>query len=171
MRIRSIIFASACVLGAAIASASAQNLISLRKVVSSAAAKRLVEACLDFAARTPNVPMAIAVVDPSGNLISFHAMEGSTDDAILTAQLKARTAARWRRTTEELSDRVSKNINRAPEFVGDFPLPGGFPLFVEDVVIGAVGVSGGGGPAQNADCVEHAIQTVFGASAIAARPQ
>jgi uncharacterized protein GlcG (DUF336 family) len=170
MRVRSLGFAAAAILAAAVASASAQGLISQRKVLSSLAAKRLVEACMEFGARTPNVPIAIAVVDPAGNLLSFHAMEGSTETAIMTAQLKAKTAARWRRTTEDLFQRVNENVNRAPEFVGDFPQPGGFPLFIEGEMVGAVGAGGGAG-AQDDACAKHAIDTVFGASAVAGRPQ
>jgi uncharacterized protein GlcG (DUF336 family) len=170
MRVRTLTLVTLSMLVAAIAAASEQGLISQRKVLSSVAAKRLVDACMEFGSRTPNVPIAIAVVDPSGNLLSFHAMEGSTETAILTAQLKAKTAARWRRTTEDLFQRVNEHVNRAPEFLGDFPQPGGFPLFIEGEMVGAVGAGGGAG-AQDDACAKHAIETVFGASAVAARPQ
>ena len=148
------------------AQAAEQALVSERKVLSSHAARRLVDACMAFGA---TVPLAIAVVDPAGNLLSFHAMEGSTETAILTAQLKAKTAARWRRPTEQLFDRVNNNVNRAPEWVGDFPQPGGFPIFVGGELLGAVGAGGGAGTQDDA-CAKHAIQTVFGAAALAARP-
>ena len=171
MRARALAVAAAAVLVASVAGASAQSLLSQRKVLSAAAAKRLVDACMEFGARTPNLPVAIAVVDPSGNLLSFHAMEGSTETTILTAQLKAKTAARWRRPTSELFDRVNNNVNRAPEFVGDFPQSGGYPLFIEGEYVGAVGAGGGGGGTHDNDCAEHAIRTVFGAAAVAARPQ
>jgi uncharacterized protein GlcG (DUF336 family) len=159
--------ATALVFASFAAEAAEQSLISQRKVLSSVAARRLVDACMNFPTAAP---VAIAVVDPSGNLLSFHAMEGATETAILTAQLKAKTAARWRRPTEELFDRVNNNVNRAPEFVGDFPQPGGFPIFVDGELLGAVGAGGGSGTQDDA-CAKHAIQTVFGASAVAARPQ
>jgi glc operon protein GlcG len=170
MRQRVLVTGIALVVAAAVSAASAQTLLSQRKVLSAVAAKRLVDACMEFGARMPEIPLAIAVVDPAGNLMSFHAMENATETAGLTAQLKAKTAARWRRQTSELFDRVNNNVNRAPEFVGDFPQSGGYPLFIEGELVGAVGAGGGGGNQDNL-CAEHAIRTVFGAAAVAGRPQ
>jgi glc operon protein GlcG len=152
---------------AAAAPNAAKPLLSQRQVLSSYAAHRLVEACMQFG--DPKVPIAIAVVDPAGNLLAFEAMEGSTETAILTAQLKAKTAARWRRPTEELFARVNKQENRAPEFVGDFPQPGGFPIFVGGEMVGAVGAGGGAGTADD-ECAKHALTAVFGAGVVTGRP-
>jgi glc operon protein GlcG len=152
---------------AAVAQPAVKPLLSQRQVLSSYAAHRLVEACMQFG--NPNVPIAIAVVDTAGNLLAFEAMEGSTETAIMTAQLKATTAARWRRPTSELFDRVNRHENRAPEFVGDFPQPGGFPIFSGTEVVGAVGAGGGAGTADD-ECAKHAIATVFGPNAVTARP-
>ena len=151
---------------AAAAAPNAKPLLSQRQVLSSYAAHQLVAACMQFAARAP---VAIAVVDPAGNLLAFEAMEGATETAILTAQLKAKTAARWRRPTSELFDRVNKQENRAPEFVGDFPQPGGFPLFANGELVGAVGAGGGMGTADD-ECAQHALTTVLANTNITARP-
>jgi glc operon protein GlcG len=151
---------------------AAQSLVSERRQISSYAARALVDACMEYGAR-PNVPaLAIAVVDPSGNLLAFQAMEGATETAIMTAQLKAKTAARWRRATEELFDRVNKQVNRAPEFVGDFPQPGGYPIFANGNgdLLGAVGAGGGAGE-QDELCAKYALEKVFGRTAIPGRPR
>jgi uncharacterized protein GlcG (DUF336 family) len=151
-------------------SASAQqNLLADRKVVTSFAARKMAEVCMEFAA-TRKIDVSLAVVDPAGNLLAFLAAENATETSILTAQLKAKTAARWRRPTAELFDRVNKQINRAPEFVGDFPQGGGFPLFINGELVGAVGAGGGGGGTMDDDCAKLAITTVFGAAAMQARP-
>jgi len=60
----------------------------------------------------------------------------------VTAQLKAKTAAKFRRATGELYDRVNQQINRAPEWMGYFPIPGGFPIVVQGQLIGAVAAGG-----------------------------
>jgi uncharacterized protein GlcG (DUF336 family) len=158
------ILSAAVAIAACCASAvSAQGLLSDRKVISSEAAQKIVDACSAIAAKS-RADIAIAVVDPSGNLLDFHAMEGATEAAITTAQLKAKTAARWRRTTEDLFQRVNKQVNRAPEWLGDFPQPGGYPLFVGGQLIGAVGAGGGNGT-EDEDCAKGAIQQVFGTTA------
>lgn len=155
--------ALACFAGAA----QAQSLLSDRKVLSSLAAQKIVDACSAIAVKNHS-DIAIAVVDPSGNLLDFHAMEGATEAAITTAQLKAKTAARWRRTTEDLFERVNKQVNRAPEWLGDFPQPGGYPLFVNGQLVGAVGAGGGNGTEDEA-CAKAAIAQVFGKTATIAR--
>ena len=60
--------------------------------------------------------------------MSFQGTEGATATALETAELKATTAAHWRRPTIELWERVNKQVNRAPEWMGDFAQPGGFDL-------------------------------------------
>ena len=149
--------------------AAQQNLLADRKVMTSFAARKMAEACMEYAARL-KIDVSLAVVDPAGNLLAFLAAEGATETSILTAQLKAKTAARWRRPTAELFERVNKQINRAPEFVGDFPQAGGFPLFINGELVGAVGAGGCGGGTMDDDCARHAIHTVFGAAVAPARP-
>ena len=166
MPLRSLLFAAAAFVCFS-AAASAQPLLSDKKVLSSAAAQKIVDACSAIAAKTHS-DIAIAVVDSSGNLLDFHAMEGASEAGITKAQLKAKTAARWRRTTEDLFQRVNKQINRAPEFLGDFPQPGGYPLFVNGQLVGAVGAGGGNGT-EDEDCAKAAIAQVFGKTATITR--
>src|SRR5689334_10577432 len=73
--------------------AVAPGLVVQEPQLSSAAAQKLVEACVAIAEKT-NAPMAVAVVDPAGNLLHFHALQGASPTAPITAQLKAVTAAR-----------------------------------------------------------------------------
>src|SRR4029077_12535471 len=95
-----------------------------------------------------------------GTLISFQGTEGASATALKTAELKATTAAHWRRPTIELWDRVNKQVNRAPEWMGDFAQPGGFPIFIGSERWAAIGARGGIG-SQDDECAQAAIKVVF----------
>src|SRR5688500_7493470 len=113
-----------------------------RKMVTSEAARTIVDTCVAIARNGP-VPAAVAVVDPYGVLIDFHSMQGAGESTGTTALLKAKTAARWRRSTADVNQRVVTGVNRAPEWIGDFPQPGALPIIIDGELIGAVGVGGG----------------------------
>ena len=147
------------------ASGLAQELVVEKHEITSAAAKALVESCDAFGEREGSA-LAVAVVDADGNLLHFHARQGAPGAAILTARLKAETAARWRRPTHELSDRVDNNINRAPQWLGDFPRQGGLPIYLDGETIGAIGVGGGG---DDIGCGQTAVEEVFGGRAQTSR--
>lgn len=96
------------------------------KIISSAGARALADACTVWAEQNKQV-VAMAVVDWGGNLIEFHAMEGAPMNAIDTALLKAKSALRWRRPTSETNKMVRSGENLAPTFMNDFPQPGALP--------------------------------------------
>src|SRR5512145_3125828 len=140
--------------------ASPQPLLATRKVITTAAARSLVDACVTYAGQKKYTALGIAVVDPDGTLVSFQGTEGATATALETAELKATTAAHWRRPTIELWERVNKQVNRAPEWMGDFAQPGGFPIFIANEMVGAIGAGGGVG-SQDDECAQAAIKAVF----------
>ena len=141
------------------ATSSAQSLVSDKKDITGFAARKMIEICLAQAARD-RYPLALAVVDSAGYLLSYQSTDGATGNTGVTAQLKAKTAAKFRRATGELYERVNKQINRAPEWMGDFAQPGGFPIFIGNEMIGAIGAGGGIGN-QDDECAQAAIKTVF----------
>ena len=88
----------------------------------------------------------IAVADSHGELIAFARMDGAPISSIRIAANKAWTAARERKSTQEIGDRV-----RHPEkghdiaYFGDARFVGwggGVPIWKDGQVIGAVAVSG-----------------------------
>jgi len=90
--------------------------------------------------------VAVAVVDPHGELVAFARMDGVPLPSISIAINKAWTAARAQKPTKEIGDKVrhpEKGFDIAyygdPRFVG---WGGGIPLLRDGQVIGAVGVSG-----------------------------
>ena len=155
--------------GKAAPAASAQPLLVTRKVITPAAARRLVDACVSYADQKKYKALGITVVDADATLLAFQGTEGATKTALDTAQLKAETAARWQRPTAELWDRVNKQVNRAPEFIGDFAQPGGFPIFVGRDMVGAIGAGGAVGN-QDDECAQAAIKAVFPTASIAVKP-
>jgi glc operon protein GlcG len=140
--------------------ADPQPLLATRKIITTAAARTLVDACVAYAGQKKYTALGIAVVDPDGTLLSFQGTEGAAATALETAQLKATTAAHWRRPTIELWERVNKQVNRAPEWMGDFAQPGGFPIFLNNEMVGAIGAGGGVGN-QDDECAQAAIKAVF----------
>jgi glc operon protein GlcG len=145
--------------------ASAMQMTRDIKVISSAGARALVDACSAWAEKNKQI-VAIAVLDWGGNLIESHAMEGAPMNAIDTALLKAKSALRWRRPTSETNKMVRSGENLAPTFMNDFPQPGALPIIVNGQVVGAMGVSS----AQGEQCAQAAIDSVFkGQATTAAR--
>lgn len=146
------------VLAAVLCSAglSAQELVGAQKTVTATGARALVDACLAYA-RVHKQRVGIAVVDPYGNLLDYHTMEGTNVIAGESAILKAKTAVRWWRSTEELNARVLREENVAPVWIGDFPQRGGVPIFIGGEIAGAMGIGGGGGD----ECAKAAIASVL----------
>jgi glc operon protein GlcG len=140
--------------------AGPQPLLATRKIITPATARKLTDACIAYADQKKYTALGIAVTDPDGTLVSFQGTEGATETALKTAELKATTAAHWRRPTIELWDRVNKQVNRAPEWMGDFAQPGGFPIFLGNEIVGAIGAGGGVGN-QDDECAQAAIKAVF----------
>ena len=88
----------------------------------------------------------IAVADSHGELIAFARMDGAPVSSITIAANKAWTAARERKTTQEIGERVrhqEKGFDIAyfgdPRFVG---WGGGVPVWRDGEVVGAIAVSG-----------------------------
>jgi glc operon protein GlcG len=144
--------------------AYAQPVTFERQIITSSAARQIVDLCAATAAAEFPVPVAIAVVDPFGALIEFHSMQGAGETNGTTAVLKAKTAARWRRSSAAVNQMVTSGANEAPVWIGDFPQPGGVAIMIDGMVVGAVGI--GGLPRvphlHGEPCVIAAIEAVFG---------
>src|SRR2546426_750613 len=164
MRIRvSLISLSVLLMVSFAANASAMQLTRDVKVISSAGARALVDACSAWAEKN-KLTVAIAILDWGGNLIESHAMEGAAMNAIDTALLKAKSALRWRRPTSETNKMVRSGENLAPTFMNDFPQPGALPVVINGQVVGAMGVSS----AEGEKCAQAAIDAVFKGQATSA---
>ena len=94
-------------------------------------------------ARKRNMNMAIAVVEPSGDLVYFRKMDGTQYASIKIAQDKAISAAIFRRSSKDFQDRVAKSDLSPMALRGAVASAGGVPIVVNGKIIGAIGVSGG----------------------------
>jgi glc operon protein GlcG len=108
-------------------------------------AKKIINLIVERAAQTQKA-VVVAVADPHGELIAFARMDGAPISSIRVAANKAWTAARERKTTKEIGEKV-----RHPEkghdiaYYGDHRFVGwggGIPIWKDGVVAGAVAVSG-----------------------------
>jgi glc operon protein GlcG len=138
----------------------AQSAFIDRKLLSTDAARTIVDTCIAFAEQH-NLTLGVAVVDISGVLLDFHMMEGGGPTTSETAILKAKTAAHWRRSTTELEETVMSGGNQASIWINDFPKGGGLPIMIDGQLAGAVGV---GGPAMQDECGQAGIDAVLGNS-------
>jgi glc operon protein GlcG len=90
-----------------------------------------------------NMKMAIAIVEPSGDLVYFHRMDGTQYASIHIAQDKAKSAALFRRSSKDFLDRVAKGDMSPFALRGAVASAGGIPIVLDGKVIGAIGTSGG----------------------------
>jgi uncharacterized protein GlcG (DUF336 family) len=107
-------------------------------------AKRAAAAALD-AARHNNWTMVVAVVDIAGELVYFEKMDDTQNGSVRVAAAKARSAALFKRPTKAFQDTLTASPDgvRILGLDGAVPVEGGVPLFIEGLIVGAIGVSGG----------------------------
>jgi glc operon protein GlcG len=103
-------------------------------------ARALVDAVLENA---PG-PVSVYVVDDHGELVAAATMDGAAPDTRLNAQRKAYTAARSdARSTSELAAKVADDPVERASFDPFFTFfTGGVAAFEDELRIGAIGVSG-----------------------------
>jgi glc operon protein GlcG len=103
-------------------------------------ARALVDAVLESA---PG-PVSVYVVDDHGELVAAATMDGAAPDTRLNAQRKAYTAARSdARSTSELAAKVADDPVERASFDPFFTFfTGGVAAFEDELRIGAIGVSG-----------------------------
>jgi glc operon protein GlcG len=108
-------------------------------------AKRIVDIIVEHALQEKKAAV-IAVADAHGELMAFARMDGAPLSSILVATNKAWTAARERKPTKDIGDKIrhpEKGFDIAfygdPRFVG---WGGGLPIWRNGEVVGSVGVSG-----------------------------
>ncbi len=96
-------------------------------------------------ARKNQWTMAVAIVDPNGELVYFEKMDDTQVGSVDVAQAKARSAARFKRPTKAFQDAVAAGGEglRILALEGAVPIEGGVPLVVGGKIVGAIGASGG----------------------------
>jgi len=96
-------------------------------------------------ARKNNWTMAVAVVDPGGDLVYFEKMDGTQTGSVNVAIGKARAAVLYKRPSKVWQDIVASGGAglRILGLEGAVPIGGGVPLVVDGKIVGGIGLSGG----------------------------
>jgi len=138
----------------ALASALAQAPNPYGPPISSENAKKAAEPALAEAAKN-NWNMAVAIVDPSGNLVYFEKMDNTQLGSVNVAIDKARSAALFKRPTQAFQERLAAGGDALGvlRLQGAVPVAGGVPLIMDGKIVGAIGVSGAAS-AQDAQCAK-----------------
>jgi len=122
--------------------------------ISLEAAKKVAAPALAEAAKN-NWTIAVAIVDPSGNLVYYEKMDNTQVGSAHVSVEKARSAALFKRPTKAFQDALAnggENL-RILALPGAVPLEGGIPLLIDGKIVGAIGVSGMTS-AQDAQCAK-----------------
>jgi glc operon protein GlcG len=106
-------------------------------------------------AKKNNWTVAVAVVDPSGNLVYYEKMDNTQLGSANISVDKARSAALFKRPTKAFQDALAAGGEglRILRLQGVTPVEGGFPLLSDGKIVGGIGVSGATS-AQDAQCAK-----------------
>ena len=118
-----------------------QGLVLEKKVLSLAAARKIVAAA-EAEANARGVGVVIAVVDSSGTIIELTRMDTAQVASVNVGIGKAKTAAIYRRPGRDFEEQIKSGRIAALALADATPLQGGVPVLVDGKVVGAVGVSG-----------------------------
>jgi glc operon protein GlcG len=123
-------------------------------------AKKVAAPALAEAAKN-NWNMAVAIVDPSGNLVYYEKMDATQIGSANLAVEKAKSAALFKRPTKTFQDALAAGGDglRVLKVPGGIPIEGGLPVLVEGKIAGAIGVSGGTS-AQDGQCAKAGADAI-----------
>lgn len=88
--------------------------------------------------------VAVAIVDPGGNLIYYEKLDNTQIGSAKVAVEKAKSSAIFKRPTKAFEDALAAGGDglRTLGLDGAVPLEGGFPLIMDGKIVGGIGVSG-----------------------------
>jgi len=137
------VLATTVALSCAVA-ALAQAPMSYGPSITADTAKKLAAPAIAEAKKN-NWTMAVAIVDPAGDLVYFEKMDDTQVGSTQIAVDKARSAARFKRPTKTFQDGLAAGGAglRLLGLNGAVPVEGGIPLVQAGKIVGAIGCSGG----------------------------
>jgi glc operon protein GlcG len=108
-------------------------------------------------ARTRNAGGSIAIVDAGGHLLVLHRLDGTFPAAAAVSIEKARTAATFQKPTRDFENAIKNGRHALLGVDVMTPLQGGVPVLVNNVVVGAIGVSGAHTAQEDDDIAQGAV--------------
>jgi uncharacterized protein GlcG (DUF336 family) len=125
-------------------------------------ARKLADACVAFSrAANANGGATVVVIGPSGNIVYAQRSDGQIPNNFDSAFEKAKMALYMRAPTRSMVNRWGSPeaaLARAP--LNLYLVEGGYPIIVEDMMIGALGVGGASGGDE--ECGHAALEKVLG---------
>jgi len=125
-------------------------------------ARKLADACIAYSkAANPSGGATVVVVGPSGNIVFAMRTDGQIPNNFDSAFQKAKMALYMRQPTRAMANRWGSPeaaLARAP--LNMYLVEGGYPIIVEDMMIGAIGVGGASGGDE--ECGHAALTKVLG---------
>ena len=134
--------------------------ITYGEPVTAAEAEAAVRRVVGEAMKAPrNWKLAVAVTDPGGELVYLYRMDQTQIGSVGVAINKARTAARFRRTTEAFARALeAPGGGVVPKLDGTLVAsPGGFPIMRNGRIVGGIGCSGALSSQDHAACRAGAV--------------
>ncbi len=133
---------------------------AMTREISADTAAKITQACLDFA-KEHNVAVTVFILNPTGQIVHAHRMDGQVPINVETAELKAKSVLYTRDSTHARANMVAGNVALQMRWapLGVFPTSGGLPIMVDDQMIGAIGV---GGSNVDEECAYDALTKVVG---------
>jgi uncharacterized protein GlcG (DUF336 family) len=139
----------------------------MKAVINADTARAIVDACVEWTKQqSGNVSIAIFVLNPTGDIVDAHVMDGVVPIGVETGLMKAKTALYARSSSAAVAQRFNNVEGRVirldlgkDQGLAYYFVSGGLPIVVEDNLIGAVGVGGGNADEQ---CAYQALQKVLG---------
>jgi uncharacterized protein GlcG (DUF336 family) len=86
--------------------------------------------------------VVIVIVDDCGNLIYLQRMDSTQLGSIEIAVAKAVSAIKFKRPTKLFEDALIGGRQAILSLPGAMPVDGGLPIFSNEAIVGAIGVSG-----------------------------
>jgi uncharacterized protein GlcG (DUF336 family) len=132
-----------------------------KHTISSELAQKMVNAAV-AKARELGVTENVAILDDGGNLKAFSRMDGASIPTIEIAQNKAYTAL-FGVSTQEFFDFIQSDpslLSGIPTLARVAAWGGGFPIKVDEEIVGAIGVSGAPLVQNDVDCARAALTLV-----------
>lgn len=117
----------------------------VKRSISSAAARKMIDAAERKAAEI-SIAMSIAVVDESGTLKAFLRMDGAAHSSLQVSTEKAVTAASFGVPTDQWYGFIKDDgalLHGLPSMAGVSIIGGGYPIYEEGAIVGAIGAAGG----------------------------
>ncbi|MFW7269283.1 GlcG/HbpS family heme-binding protein [Gluconacetobacter sp. Hr-1-5] len=112
------------------------------------------------AADADHAHIAIAIVDAGGNLISFQKMDGTQLGSVELAIRKAKTSVSFARPSADMERALNSGNYMIATLPNALPAGGGYPIVINNELVGALGLSGGEGET-DARLAQSAVTTIL----------